>query len=95
MLPRYDTSGLICGIYPTSSHQVASHICQTADTDILVIEDMALLKQAMGGKATIKEALPSVKTVVMIEATEEDMGINALIAAYGTPFSATLRSLFN
>ena len=54
---------------------MASHICQTADTDILVIEDMALLKQAMGGKATIKEALPSVKTVVMIEASEEDMGI--------------------
>ena len=91
MLQWYDTSGLICGIYPTSSDQVASHICQTADTDILVIEDMALLKQAMGGKATIKEALPSVKTVVMIEATEEDMGINALITAsgcatYGTPF---------
>ena len=91
MLQWYDTSGLICGIYPTSSHQVASHICQTADTDILVIEDMALLKQAMGGKATIKEALPSVKTVVMIEAAEEDMGINALITAsgcatYGTPF---------
>ena len=80
MLQWYDTSGLICGIYPTSSHQVASHICQTADTDILVIEDMALLKQATGGKATIKEALPSVKTVIMIEANEEDMGINTLLS---------------
>ena len=54
---------------------------------------MALLKQAMGGKATIKEALPSVKTVVMIEANEEDMGINTLKASGICYFKDTFLSV--
>ena len=65
--------GLICGIYPTSSYDVTAHICKTGDVDILVVENFDLLKQSMGGKNDLKSALPSVKTVVLIDSTPKEI----------------------
>lgn len=65
--------GLICGIYPTSSYDITAHICKTGDVDILVVENLDLLKQAVGGKSSLRDALPSVKTAVLIDSTEDDI----------------------
>ena len=65
--------GLIAGIYPTSSYDITAHICKTGDVDILLVENLDLLKQAVGGKSSLKDALPTVKTVVLIDSTQEDI----------------------
>ena len=65
--------GLISGIYQTSSSDIVHHVAHMADMDILVVEDLAMLKQALGSKRSIKEALPMVKTCVMIKATEDQL----------------------
>ena len=75
--------GLICGIYQTSSADVVSHLARMSDMDILIVENLAMLKQALGHeyileckvgpKLTIKQALPSVKVCIMINGTEEDL----------------------
>ena len=65
--------GLICGIYQTSSPEIVQHLGTKSDMDILVIENLAMLKQALGTHASLKEALPMVKQCVMIETPEEEL----------------------
>ena len=65
--------GLISGIYQTSSPDAVHHVANMADMDILIVEDFAMLKQALGPKRTIKEALPMIKTCVMINAPKDKL----------------------
>ena len=65
--------GLICGIYQTSSPDIVSHLAKMSDMDILVVENLAMLKQAVGTRSSLKEALPSVKVCVMIEAPTKEL----------------------
>ena len=41
--------------------------------DILVVENLAMLKKAVGTRSNLKEALPSVKVCVMIEAPTKEL----------------------
>ena len=65
--------GLICGIYQTSSPDIVSHLAKMSDMDILVVENLAMLKKAIGTRSSLKEALPSVKVCVMIEAPTKEL----------------------
>ena len=65
--------GLICGIYQTSSADIVLHLAKSSDMDVLVVENLAMLRQALGAKSTLKEALPMVKQCVMINASTEDL----------------------
>ena len=65
--------GLPCGIYPTSSPEIASYICQSASADILMLDDLDLLIKIINGRGNISHAFPSVKYVVLINANEEDI----------------------
>ena len=65
--------GLICGIYQTSSSDIVAHLAKTSDMDILVVEDIAMLKQAIGSSSSIQQALPSVKNCVMIRGSPQDL----------------------
>lgn len=64
---------MICGIYQTSSADIVLHLAKMSDMDILVVESLAMLRQALGAKSSLKEALPMVKQCVMINASAEDL----------------------
>ena len=65
--------GLICGIYQTSSPDIVLHCAKMSDMDILVVEDLKMLRHALGAKKNLKEALPMVKQCVMINSSPEDL----------------------
>ena len=50
-----------------------SHLAKMSDMDILVVENLAMLRQAIGTRSSLKEALPSVKVCVMIEAPTKEL----------------------
>ena len=65
--------GIPCGIYPTSSPEIASYICQSASADILMLDDLDLLIKIINGRGNISDAFPSVKYVILVNANEEDI----------------------
>ena len=65
--------GLSAGIYYTNAPDVVSYITKHASTDILVLENLALLIKILDGKSSISEALPDVKHVILIENTTEEL----------------------
>ena len=65
--------GLSAGIYYTNSPDVVSYIAKHASTDILVLENLALLIKILDGKSSILEALPDVKHVILIENSAEEL----------------------
>ena len=65
--------GLSAGIYYTNSPDVVSYITKHASTDILVLENLALLIKILDGKSSILEALPDVKHVILIENSAEEL----------------------
>ena len=74
--------GLICGIYQTSSPDIVSHLAKMSDMDILVVEDIAMLKQAIGSSSSIQQALPSVKNCVMIRGSPQDLAEGKAINSF-------------
>ena len=65
--------GIPCGIYQTSSPEIASYICQNASTDILVLDDLDLLINIIDGRGNISDAFPNIKYVILVNASEEDI----------------------
>ena len=65
--------GLSAGIYYTNAPDVVIYITIHASTDILVLENLALLIKILDGKSSISEALPDVKHVILIENTTEEL----------------------
>ena len=66
--------GIPCGIYQTSSPEIASYICQNATADILILDDLALLINVIDGRGKITDAFPNVKYVILLNSSEEDIG---------------------
>ena len=67
------SGGLSAGIYYTNSPDSVAYITKHASTDILVLENLALLIKVLDGKQTISEALPDVKHVILIETSAEEL----------------------
>ena len=65
--------GIPCGIYPTSSPDIASYICENASADILMLDDLDLLVKIIYGRGKISDAFPSIKYVILVNASEEDI----------------------
>ena len=65
--------GIPCGIYPTSSPEIASYICENASADILMVDDLEMLIKIINDRRTISNAFPGVKYVILISATENDI----------------------
>ena len=65
--------GIPCGIYPTSSPEIASYICKNASTDILIMDDIDMLLKVIDGRGTIADAFPGVKYVILINASDENI----------------------
>ena len=65
--------GIPCGIYPTSSPEIASYICKNASTDILIMDDIDMLIKVIDGRGTIADAFPGVKYVILINASDENI----------------------
>jgi long-subunit acyl-CoA synthetase (AMP-forming) len=65
--------GIPCGIYPTSSPEIASYICQNASADILILDDLDQLTKILNGRKNISEAFPSVNYVILVNANEESI----------------------
>ena len=65
--------GIPCGIYPTSSPEIASYICQNASADILMLDDLDLLTKIINGRGNVSDAFPSVKYVILVNANVEDI----------------------
>ena len=65
--------GLPCGIYPTSSPEIASYICQNASADILMLDDLDLLIKMINGRGNVSDAFFSVKYVILVNANEDDI----------------------
>ena len=67
------SGGIPCGIYPTSSPEIASYICENASADILMVDDLEMLIKIINDRRTISKAFPGVKCVILISATENDI----------------------
>ena len=65
--------GIPCGIYPTSSSEIASYICGNASADILMVDDLEMLVKIIDGRGSISNAFPSVKHVILIDANDNDI----------------------
>ena len=65
--------GIPCGIYPTSSSEIASYICGNASADILMVDDLEMLVKIVDGRGSISNAFPGVKHVILINANENEM----------------------
>ena len=65
--------GIPCGIYPTSSPEIASYICKNASADILIMDDIDMLIKVIDGRGTIADAFPGVKYVILINASDENI----------------------
>lgn len=63
--------GLSCGIYTTNTPDMVAYICQHAPTDVLVLENEALLLQLTRGRP-VRMAFPSVKKVVLWDPVTPD-----------------------
>ena len=71
--------GIPCGIYPTSSPEIASYICQNSSADILILDDLDMLKKIIDGKKNIKSSFPNVNHVILINANEKDIQSGTLL----------------
>ena len=65
--------GIPCGIYPTSSPEIASYICENASADILMVDDLEMLIKIIADRRTVSKAFPGVKYVILISASEDDI----------------------
>ena len=65
--------GIHCGIYQTSSPEIVSYVCQNASASILVVENLEMLVNILEGRGNIKQVFPTVKYVVLIDASVKDM----------------------
>ena len=74
--------GLSAGIYYTNAPDVVKYITTNASTDILVLENLALLIKVLDGKSSILDALPDVKHVILIEGNEEELLKGKQLIAY-------------
>ena len=70
--------GIPCGIYPTSSPEIASYICENASADILMVDDLEMLTKIIDGRGTISKAFPGVKHVILISANDEDIKLGRI-----------------
>ena len=65
--------GIPCGIYTTSSPDIASYICKNASADILLLEDLNMLINIIDGRGSILNAFPDLKYAILINASENDI----------------------
>ena len=65
--------GIPCGIYTTSSPEMASYICKNASADILLLDDLTMLVNVINKKENISNAFPGLKCAVLINANEHDL----------------------
>ena len=65
--------GIPCGIYTTSSPEMASYICENASADILLLDDLSMLISVINGKGSISNAFPGVKHTILINANDNDV----------------------
>ena len=65
--------GIPCGIYPTSSPEIASYICENASADILMVDDLEMLIKIIDGRGSISKAFPGIKHVILINSSETEM----------------------
>ena len=65
--------GIPCGIYTTSSPDIASYICANASADILLLEDINMLTEVMSGRENLSEAFPELKYAVLINSSDDDI----------------------
>ena len=70
--------GIPCGIYPTSSPEIATYICENASADILMVDDLEMLTKIIDGRGTISNAFPGVKHVLLISASDDDIKLGRI-----------------